>query len=207
MVDDVGDFAVVALEAIAQPQERFLVRQVQRQVVELRRLLVRHAGGLRVHVEVLVRVLEERDGVAGPDVEEVVPERRRADRRDQSCAEDAVPEADSGVHVRSDEGEVVDPPPVNGIGAGVHGPQRTPGGKGLKRSGGEAAPKDGSVQTVAQTRTEIFASRLSQTRCHVDLSEVLCDGRRGALDGDVRGPEVVDEGSEFGGALERGEGA
>src|SRR5665647_1368528 len=36
---------------------------------------------------------------------------------------------------------------------------------------------------------------------------VLCDGRRGTLDGCVPGPEVSNEGSEFGGTFERGEGA
>src|SRR5665213_3204950 len=36
---------------------------------------------------------------------------------------------------------------------------------------------------------------------------VLYDGRRGALDGCVPGPEVSNEGSEFGGTFERGEGA
>jgi hypothetical protein len=39
------------------------------------------------------------------------------------------------------------------------------------------------------------------------LPGVLRDGRRGALDGCVPGPEVSDEGSEFGGTFERGEGA
>ena len=39
------------------------------------------------------------------------------------------------------------------------------------------------------------------------LPGVLCDGRRGTLDGCVPGPEVSDEDSEFGGTFERGEGA
>jgi hypothetical protein len=39
------------------------------------------------------------------------------------------------------------------------------------------------------------------------LPGVLCDGRRGALDGCVPAPEVSNEGSELGGTFERGEGA
>lgn len=39
------------------------------------------------------------------------------------------------------------------------------------------------------------------------LRGVLCDGRRGALDGCVPGPEVSNEGSKFGGTFQRGEGA
>ena len=39
------------------------------------------------------------------------------------------------------------------------------------------------------------------------LPGVLCDVRRGALDDCVPAPEVSNEGSEFGGTFERGEGA
>jgi len=38
-------------------------------------------------------------------------------------------------------------------------------------------------------------------------SRGLCDARRGALNGRVPAPEVSNEGSEFGGTFERGEGA
>ena len=75
MVDDVGDLAAVRLEPVAQPQQGVLVGQVQRQVVELRRLRVRDAGRLGEAVELLVGVLEEGDRVARADLEEVVPER------------------------------------------------------------------------------------------------------------------------------------
>ena len=57
-------------------------------------------------------VLEEGDGGLLAEGEEVVTERRRADRGDELGAEHAVVEAHGGVHVAGDQGEVVDPPPV-----------------------------------------------------------------------------------------------
>src|SRR3954463_14909657 len=72
-----------------------------------------------------VRVLEERDGVAWCDLEEVVPERGRRQRDDEPRVEDAVPEAHRRVHVGGDEGEVVDAPPVHGVGCRGHGTEAT----------------------------------------------------------------------------------
>ena len=48
MIDDVGDFAVRVLQARAQVEQRLFVDEVEREVVELRRLGNRHAGRLRV---------------------------------------------------------------------------------------------------------------------------------------------------------------
>ena len=62
--------------------------------------------------------LEEGDRVLGTDLEEVVAHRPGHDAGDQPHAEDAVVEADGRVHVRRDEGEVVDAAPARVL----HGP-------------------------------------------------------------------------------------
>ena len=112
MVDDVGDLAVGALQALAQVEQRLLVGEVEREVVELRRARVGNAGRLAERLRRRVGVLEERDRVLRTELEEVVPEAGRADRRDEPRAERAVVEAHGRVHVVGDEREVVDPPPV-----------------------------------------------------------------------------------------------
>ena len=112
VVDDVGDLAPGVLEAVAQGEQRLLVGQVERQVVELDRSRVGHAGRLGERLDLGVGVLEEGDRALLPEGEEVVPEARRADRRHELGTEHAVVEAHRRVHVVGDEGEVVDAPPV-----------------------------------------------------------------------------------------------
>ena len=63
-----------------------------------------------------VGVLEERDRALGAELEEVVPEVGRTDRRDEPGAEGAVVEAHGRVHVVGDERQVVDPSPGRGGG-------------------------------------------------------------------------------------------
>ena len=75
--------------------------------------------------------LEERDGVAAADLEEVVAHRPGHRRGGQAHAEHADVEADGGVHVGGDEGQVVDALPARGVGKLVvqlvgHGINRTP---------------------------------------------------------------------------------
>ena len=81
-------------------------------MVELHRPWVGYAGGLGERLELDVGVLEERHRRLLAEGEEVVTERRRADRGDQPGVEHAVVEAHGRVHVRGDERQVVDPPPV-----------------------------------------------------------------------------------------------
>ena len=156
MVDDVGDLATVALQPVAQAEQGVLVRQVHREVVELCRLLVGHAGGLRERVKVLAGVLEERDRVARRHLEEVVPERRSGECRHQARIEDAVPEADRRVHVRRHESEVVHAPPVDRVRGSCHSRKvrrrRRPGypwttdiASTARRVGGEPSALSGKV--------------------------------------------------------------
>ena len=99
-----------------------LVGQVEREVVELRRPPVGHAGRLREALELDALVLEERDRLLGAELEEVVAEGSGADGGDEPGAEHPVVEAHGRVHVGRDEGEVVDAPPMGPFGADVeHG--------------------------------------------------------------------------------------
>ena len=72
VVDDVGDLAAGVLEAVAQGEQRLLVGQVERQVVELDRPRVGHAGRLGERLDVVVGVLEEGDRALLAEGEEVV---------------------------------------------------------------------------------------------------------------------------------------
>ena len=89
-----------ALRRSRSAQQRLLVGQVERQVVELDRPRVGHAGRLGERLDLDVGVLEEGDGRLLAEGEEVVAERRRADRGDELGAEHAVVEAHGRVHVR-----------------------------------------------------------------------------------------------------------
>ncbi len=60
-------------------------------------------AGLAEPLESHTRVLEERHGVLGPELEEVVTELRGADCRHQPGTQDPVVEAHRGVHVVGDE--------------------------------------------------------------------------------------------------------
>ena len=113
MVDDVGDLAACLFQSVAQSEKRRFVGQVERDMVELDRSGVGDPGGLGERLDRVVGVLEEGDGVLGAHFEEVVAELAR-DRKisHQTGTQDAVVEADGGVHVVGDQREMVDATPA-----------------------------------------------------------------------------------------------
>ena len=112
VVDDVGDFAVRVLQPFAEVDQRLFVDEVEREVVELRGFRHGDPGRFGVALGRDIAVLEERERRVGTELEEVVPERRRAHGGDQTGTEHARVEADGLVHVRGHEGEVVDAAPT-----------------------------------------------------------------------------------------------
>ena len=114
MIDDVGDLAVGLEQPLAEAEQRLLVGQVEREVVELARDRVGDPGRL---LEVRgVGPFEERERVPGADLEEVVAQRARHRRRHEPHAEHALVEPDGGVHVGGDERQVVDAAPARDLG-------------------------------------------------------------------------------------------
>ncbi len=156
VVDDLGDLAVVRQQALAQLEERVLVGQVERHVVELDGPRVGDPGRLGEGVELDAPVLEERHRVGRAELEEVVPECRRADRGHEPGPEDAVVEARGRVHVGGDEGQVVDATPARRVQVSGHRPMV--GGDHLPGDGRRGA-RSGVVDVPSQPPQTISSSR------------------------------------------------
>ena len=110
--------------------QRVLVRQVERQVIELNLATIRHSGRQLETLQPHVGVLEERHRLLRTELEEVVPKRLIPEVRDKSRTEHTMPEPHGGIHVRGHQRQMIDPPP-EGPRSGVHG------GKGTTRPTGQ----------------------------------------------------------------------
>ena len=99
--------------------ECLLVGKVERQVVELGRAFVGHAGAVDERLGRHIGVLEEGHGALGTELEEVVAELGRADRGDEPGTEGSMVEADRRVHIGGHERKMVDPLPVRSRTLGV----------------------------------------------------------------------------------------
>ena len=85
-------------------------------MVELHCTWVGDSGGLGKRLDGVIRVLEERNRVLRPQLEEVMTEvTRRREVGDQPGTEHPVIEADRRIHVVGDQREVVDSPPAGGL--------------------------------------------------------------------------------------------
>ncbi len=105
VVDDPGDLAARGTQPFLQRVQLALARQSEGEMVELEHPVGGPAGRLRERRH--VGDLEERDGLAGADLEEVVPHRPGHERGAEAHPEHTRIEADGGVHVGRDEREVV----------------------------------------------------------------------------------------------------
>src|SRR5262249_9835311 len=112
VVYDVGYSAVGGLEASLECVEGFFVGHVEAQMVELGGSGVGQAGGFGEGFDGGVGVFEEGHRALRAELEEVVAEGGGGDGADQAGAEGSVVEADGGIHVGGNQGEVVDPLPA-----------------------------------------------------------------------------------------------
>jgi hypothetical protein len=113
VIDNLGNLAAVLQEALTQLKQCCLMRQVQRDMIELYRSLIRYSCRFSEPIDLMASIFKERDCRSLTHIEEVVSERLRAYSGYEGSTEYSMPKASGTFQVIRDESEVIKPRPLN----------------------------------------------------------------------------------------------